>query len=94
MTKTLEVLFTTLHLQNSDTNGVFANGSLLLCPILCGVKYILFQGDLKREGPLIVHVHKEELRWKKEIIREFSWMSSRESLKIAQMRKAISISDI
>ena len=63
--KTLAVLFITLHLQNLETNGVFANGSLLLCPVLCSVKYVLFQGDLKKEGPLVVLVHKEQLRWKK-----------------------------
>lgn len=59
------MLFVTLHLQNLDTNGIFANGSISLCPVLYSVTYVLFKGDLKREGPLVVLVHKEQLRWKK-----------------------------
>lgn len=64
--KTLTVLFIALHLQNFDRNGVFANGSVLLCTALFGVKYdYTLQGDLKRDGSLIVLVHKEQLKWKK-----------------------------
>lgn len=59
------MLLVTLHLQNLDTNGAFANGSISLCPVLYSVKYVLCKGDLKREGPLVVLVHKEQLRWKK-----------------------------
>lgn len=60
------MLFITLHLEILDRNGVFANGSLLLCTVLFGVKYdCTLQGDLKRDGPLIVLVHKEQLKWKK-----------------------------
>lgn len=64
--KTLAVLFIPLHLRNFDRNGAFVNSSLLLCTVLFGVKYDnTLQGDLKRDGPLIVLVHKEQLKWKK-----------------------------
>lgn len=66
MQKILAVLFITLHVQMFHRNRIFANGSLLLCTVPFGVKYdYTLQGDLKRDGPLIVLVHKEQLKWKK-----------------------------
>lgn len=46
--------------------SLVSNITLLLCPVLFGVKYYsTLQGDLKKDGPLIVLVHKEQLKWKK-----------------------------